>query len=155
MTRSRGSCGVLFRVLDPFNFYGFEVNIEHGFKRIIKMENGNMSVVKTLNDGGIAQNIWFKVQVEAVQSHFTVRFGEATKYSKYNEAPVVMEFEDVTHVFGQVGLHTNGNDDFYFTDLNIKPLICQNRWEICPHVNVFSNAASIYHEKWNLSYKAK
>ena len=101
LTRSRGGCGVAFRMKDPFNFYGIEFNINGGYKRIIKMENGNMTVLKTISDGGINLSLWFKVQVKAIKNTFTIRFGEADKYKKYEEAPVVLEFEDISHVIGQ------------------------------------------------------
>ena len=57
MTRSRGSAGVVFRMVDPFNFLAFDLNIEQGAKRILKVENGNISVLKEIYDGGISLSI--------------------------------------------------------------------------------------------------
>jgi len=101
MTRSRGSMGVIFRMVDPYNFLAFEFNIEDGYKRVIKSMNGTISVLKIIYDGGISQNNWFKILIKAQKNKFIIRSGDSKKYNTYNEAPIIFEFEDISFPKGE------------------------------------------------------
>ena len=101
MTRSRGSAGVVFRMVDPFNFLAFDLNIEQGAKRILKVENGNISVLKEIYDGGISQNNWFKIFIRVEKTKFVIRCGDAKRYSSYTGLPIVFEFENSSFPKGE------------------------------------------------------
>lgn len=101
MTRSRGSFGVVFRMVDNFNLLAFEFNIENGYKRVIRIQNGQIHVLKIIYDGGISQNNWFKVLIKAQKNKFIIRCGDSKKYSNYNATPIVFEFEDITFPKGE------------------------------------------------------
>jgi hypothetical protein len=101
MTRNRGSHGVIFRMIDPFNYYAFEININFGYKRIVKVVNGNLQVLNTVFDGGIAQNTWYKVEIKGLKTTFRIKIGESSKFSSFGATPVVFDFEDIDHTIGQ------------------------------------------------------
>ena len=101
MTRARGSVGIVFRMVDPFNFLAFELNIDSGYKRVIKVQNGAITELKIINDGGLSQNNWFKVMVRAQKNKFTIRAGDAKKYVNYNATPIIFEFEDISYPKGE------------------------------------------------------
>jgi len=97
MTRARGPFGVIFRMVDPFNFLGLEININEGYKRVIKMQHGNIRQLKRVNDGGMSQNNWFKIQVKGRKNKFLIRMGDSKTYSNYQAAPIVFEFDDISN----------------------------------------------------------
>ena len=101
LTRSTGSFGVIFRMQDPFNFLALQINIEVGFKKIVKSVNGVMSVLHTINDGGIAQNNWHKILIKAKKSNFEVKFGESKRYEDYNSMPLLFKFNDNQFTHGK------------------------------------------------------
>jgi len=88
-------------MVDPFNFLAFELNIDSGYKRIIKVQNGNISEIKVVYDGGISQNNWFKVYIQAEKNKFIVRAGDSKKYANYKAAPIIFEFEDISFPKGE------------------------------------------------------
>ena len=101
LTRSRGSFGIFFRMQDPYSFLAIDINIEQGVKRIIKFDHGNVSVLKQLNDGGIPQNTWYKLQIQAVRNRFIVRMGDASTYQEYKGMPIIFQFENSSFSRGQ------------------------------------------------------
>jgi hypothetical protein len=157
MTRHRGACGVVFRMVDPFNFLAFEISINGGYKRLIKVANGSLKELKRINDGGVPQNEWFKVEVKAERSKFKIRMGDRKKYTNYGAAPIIFEFEDIDFPKGEVGLFTNGNSRFYFDALEIKAFPCQTQWEPnkTSDFQIITNSARIYDELFDLSFPLK
>ncbi len=101
MTRARGSIGVVFRKVDPFNFLAFDINIDRRSKRILRVKDGNVTVLKEIFDGGISQNNWFKILIKAQKNKFKVRTGDAKRYRDYRATPIVFEFEDINFPKGE------------------------------------------------------
>ncbi len=79
---------------DPFNFYALEFNINGGYKRIIRYRYGTIKELKIIRDGGIPQNIWFKVSIQGKLDTFIVKFGESKKHKGYDDLPKIFEFTD-------------------------------------------------------------
>jgi len=101
MTKGRASHGIVFRMIDAFNYYAFELNIERGYKRITKVEDGAMTIIKRIDDGGTTQNAWFKVEITGSNNKFKIKMGEDKKYKKYDHLPVVFEFVEEAFVQGK------------------------------------------------------
>lgn len=148
LTKARGSFGLVFRMQDQFNYIAFEINLETGYKRVTKFVNGNLNVIQTTLDGGIPQNTWFKVEINAIKSRYIVRIGESKSHKDYDSLPIVFDFEDNTFSNGKVGLFTNGNPQFYFDKLVVSSTQCQTKWEVNPIVLVKPDNANIFVEKF-------
>jgi len=101
MTKAKGSIGVVFRMVDHFNYLAFEFNIDYAYKRIVKVQNGVKHVLFNLNDGGITLNNWFKIYIKAEKSKFIIRAGDSKKYSSYQAAPIIFNFSDVSFPKGE------------------------------------------------------
>ncbi len=81
-------------MIDPFNFYALEFNINGGYKRIVRYLNGGSKELKIIRDGGIPQNNWFKINVQGRLDRFIVKFGDAKKFKKYEDLPTIFDFTD-------------------------------------------------------------
>ncbi len=51
-------------------------------------------------------------------------------------------------------MFTNENNDFYFDALVVNPLICQNQWESRRGINVITDQANIFTEKYELTFSS-
>jgi len=94
MTKGKGSVGIVFRMVDPFNYFAFEFNIEYSYKQLVKVKNGVKHVLLNIPDGGITLNNWFKVLIQAETNRFIIRAGDSKKYSNYQAAPIIFNFLD-------------------------------------------------------------
>jgi len=101
LTRSKGVFGIVFRMRDYFNFLAFEIDQNTGSKKMIKMKNGIKTELISVNDGGISQNNWFKVLIEARKGKFVIRSGESKTYRDFTAAPIVFKFEDHDFAHGK------------------------------------------------------
>jgi hypothetical protein len=155
MTRSRGSCGVVFRMIDPFNFLALDINIEEAYKRIIKVVNGNIEVLQKLDDGGMSQNNWFKLYIKGQKDKFEIRFGDDKKFTDYKASPKIFEFQDITLPRGEIGIFVNGNNNFYFDNFKVRPLYCQTKWEMNPDIKIMSDSSDIFDEYYNMNINLK
>ncbi len=100
LSRTRGTFGVIFRVLNPFNFYAYIINIKRGYKQIFRVKNGRYHLIKHRKDGGLSQNMWYRIQITGIKDLFVVKTGEAFRFN-YKNIPVMFEFKDNEFNFGQ------------------------------------------------------
>ena len=62
LMRDNKESGIVFRYKDAFNYYAFEWSQLMKWKRIRKVVNGVSTVIRSINDGGFLQNIWYRVR---------------------------------------------------------------------------------------------
>lgn len=78
--------GIAFRYIDAFNYYAVEFRRggwlffqAKGYKRIVKVSNGEYTVLAEIEDGGYSTGIWYNMVVEAVGSKFSLKLKEEVK----------------------------------------------------------------------------
>ncbi len=155
MTKSRGSFGIVFRMKDKFNFLVYYINIEEGYKKVFKVVDGVYTTILSKSDGGFPQDNWFKVRIQAVQNNFEIRTGDDKKYANYRATPVVFTFNERTFSSGQVGLFTNGNEEFFADNFTIKPKFCQTEWKVNTKIHIMTDSANFFDEQYDMSFNLK
>ena len=59
MARASGRMGIVFRYVDQFNYYVFDLQRgPGGFKRIRKFVNGKSVNLAVIKDGGFLEDTW-------------------------------------------------------------------------------------------------
>jgi len=156
MVRSNQACGVIFRARDIYNFYAFELNQKHGFKRLVKVENGVYKVLEQVKDGGITQNQWFKIFIQTRLQNLIISFGDSETYQKYSQLPKIFNIEETIFRQGTIGLFTNGNNQFYVDKLRVKPVTCWTPWEVKPKgIKIINSRANYYLESYKGNFAKK
>lgn len=56
MMNDNGALGLLFRVMDLMNYYAFVVDREHKVKKVVKVLEGQETVLALVEDGGFIVN---------------------------------------------------------------------------------------------------
>ena len=131
---------------DPYNFYAFEFNQKKGYKKLFKSINGNYKQIAILKDGGLSQNQWYKILIIAVKQKITIKMG--IDDGKNLSLPIIFKVEDDSLISGSMGLFVNGNDKFYFDNINLKPISCWKPWKPSKKLKVISERSNIYEENF-------
>ncbi|CEM02565.1 unnamed protein product, partial [Vitrella brassicaformis CCMP3155] len=106
-----GTYGIAFRVRDPANMYLLDMTMAKS-KRLIKIHDGQPSVIKEIHDGGYLPGTWYTYEITARQGHITVAAGA----SGSGRLVVVMSAHDSEIASGSVGLFTSGMHHGVFFD---------------------------------------
>ncbi|KAI4836902.1 LCCL domain-containing protein [Plasmodium brasilianum] len=118
--RGNGCLGIVFRAKDDFNFYLFDVCDKEGVKRLSKVENGQVDILKE-NHGDVSiNNQWNKYRI--VARHANIDIYEVDHNS--NEIKILNSLDE-RFLSGTVGLYSQlvGQGTF-FDDLEIIALPC-------------------------------
>lgn len=109
------------------------------------MVNGNLIILKKVNDGGILLNDWHSVII-------TVQAGKISAYMYDKETAVktisekTLEVEDYTFVRGSAAIFVNGVKGFYIDEFNIIPNKCWSAWQPRSSVIIKNTNTNIFVE---------
>lgn len=131
LAKDTGRIGIVFRYLDQFNYYVFEMQrgtTDSGYKRIRKFVNGEPTVLRTENDGGYLQDKWYRVIVEFTLGKFVVKMEEESEKNLLEDyegqMTKVLEAYDGDFAQGGFGFTVNAMAGVYFDHFSVKPLKC-------------------------------
>jgi len=142
---NNGTAGIIFRAKDRYNFYCFLIDKNTGSKAMTKVVNGNMEILKKINDGGILINEWHSIVIEVKASKISVYMYDAETSNKaITEKTIVVE--DDTFIRGTVGILANGVKGFYFDKFSATPLTCWSPWIPKENLTIRNPNANIYRE---------
>jgi len=100
LTSSVGAVAVVFRYLNQFNFYAFEINPKIGEKSLLYYKNGERKVIRTISDGAIILANWFKIIIVVNKNTISINMGESNTCD-YNNAQIVFKEIDITFSNGR------------------------------------------------------
>ncbi|HTG35306.1 MAG TPA: hypothetical protein VLB76_20490 [Thermoanaerobaculia bacterium] len=106
---SGGALGVVFRWVDADNHYRLSLDAGLKYRRLVKREKGQVSVLWESGQGYTAGEL-FRLTVEAVGSRLTGFLG----------GDRLFQVTDVTHAAGLVGLYCAGNPDARFEAIEVR-----------------------------------
>jgi len=133
-----GSFSLMFRYVDEFNYYAFQVVTEGNTKeiRLIKMEYGEMVVLEKDEQGGVMMNIWYDISIRFVQRDLEVRWAvhspgnmpdDKTFGPLDDDMPVALSTSDGFLSSGTIAFGTEGTDQgIAFTRIQMVPLDCSD-----------------------------
>jgi hypothetical protein len=132
LARDRDRFGIVFRYLDQFNYYVFDMyagsNIKERFKRVRKVINGKSFDLQKVYDGGYLQDTWYKIYIQLRKNVFRIHMEEEspTNILKENESKMSLVFEafDGDFAIGAVGFTSNGMAGVYFDKFSVEPIEC-------------------------------
>ncbi|GAW82718.1 LCCL domain-containing protein [Plasmodium gonderi] len=115
LSKGTGCMGIVFRAKDDFNFYLFDVCDKEGIKRLSKVENGNVDILKESYGEVTVNTRWNKYKI--VTSHANIDIYEVDENS--NEINILRSLDE-RFLSGTVGLYSqiHGQGSF-FDDLEI------------------------------------
>lgn len=145
LCKSNGVAGVVFRASDNFNYYAFIIDKTKGFKAIVKVVSGSMTILKNIQDGGILLNDWHRVKITARTGNININISDI-EHSNQIGTEKTLEVTDYTFVKGFVGLFVNGMNGFYFDNLIVKPERCWSQWTPKKDIKIMTVNANIYIE---------
>ena len=149
MVRDSKTFGVVFRMKNPYNYYALEISQKDGYKRLVRVINGNYNILSEIRDGGIFQFQWFLIQILTVKDEITVKMGDSNQNASYDNLSIVFKENDQTHRKGTIGVFVNGNSGFLFDNLSVEPKICWTPYEPNPEISFTSDRANVYDEDYN------
>lgn len=127
LSRGTGCLGVVFRAKDDFNFYLFDICDKDGTKRLSKVENGQVHILKkVVNSDVTLNNQWNKYKI--ITKHANIDIYEV---DKDNNMIKILSSLDERFLSGTVGLYSQiyGLGTF-FDDLEVIALPCTQLSEL-------------------------
>nr|PVC50926.1 hypothetical protein MACL_00001902 [Theileria orientalis] len=121
---SPGSLGVAFRIVDMNNYYLLQLKQSNGgFKRLIRVIDGDPYELARVEDGGFIEEVWYHVRVETRQSRLMISVVQGE--DEIFETPkAVIDVIDSTHASGTVALYTGKVSYAHFKRFNVEALSC-------------------------------
>ncbi|UKK02511.2 hypothetical protein MACK_002604 [Theileria orientalis] len=121
---SQGSLGVAFRIVDMNNYYLLQLKQSNGgFKRLIRVIDGDPYELARVEDGGFIEEVWYHVRVETRQSRLMISVVQGE--DEIFETPkAVIDVIDSTHASGTVALYTGKVSYAHFKRFNVEALPC-------------------------------
>ncbi|TRY50393.1 CpCCP2 extracellular protein [Cryptosporidium tyzzeri] len=128
-----GSFGLAFRMQNFERYYLLEINQNKngGFKRLIRVMDGQKSILSTKYDGGYVTGSWHHVRILLTGSRIQIWVGtEANSVQgenkKYSTPVKVFDLYDSTLLSGSVGFFSSGirGGGVYFDNINIEAKPC-------------------------------
>eukprot|EP00375_Theileria_parva_P001173 XP_763844.1 hypothetical protein [Theileria parva strain Muguga] len=121
---STGSLGLAFRMVDMNNYYLLQMKQSNGgFKRLIRVIDGEPYELARVEDGGYIEEVWYHVRIETRQSRLMISVvqGEDEIFDTPN---AVIDVIDATHSSGTVALYTGKVSFAHFKRFNVEALSC-------------------------------
>jgi len=143
LVKAQGVCGVVFRVIDSFNYYALVINTPKKFKAIYKVKNGSETILKKFDDGGIYIDNWHRITISAIVSSIKITM---VNLESSGAAPQVMQVSDNTFTQGTAGVFVNGLKGLYFDALKVDPLPCWVPWIPQDGIEIIKPNSSILQE---------
>jgi hypothetical protein len=151
-----GTISVNFRQKDNFNYYSFIIDKNSGYKILSKNINGNMEILKKINDGAITINQWHTVIINMRANKISVKMydSENKSISNINIQDIMTTF-DSSFTRGTIGFNINGVKGFYFDEFSINPISCWSHWYPKDNIEILNSNASIYDEDFSGTFIEK
>ncbi|SBT43802.1 LCCL domain-containing protein [Plasmodium ovale wallikeri] len=120
LSKGTGCLGIVFRAKDDFNFYLFDICDQEGKKRLSKVENGHVYILKEIHGEVSTNDKWVKYKI--VTNHANIDIYEVD--DNINEVKILSSLDE-RFLSGTVGLYSqiHGQGSF-FDDLEIIALPC-------------------------------
>jgi len=118
------------------------------------MINGNLKILKKIDDGGILLNEWHSVIITVSASLIRVYMYDKETASKAISEKT-MEVEDSSFVRGTASIFINGMNGFYFDNFSIEPLKCWTPWQPKENLKIKNTNTNIYFEDFRGSFEEK
>ncbi|GIX64411.1 LCCL domain-containing protein CCp2 [Babesia caballi] len=119
-----GTMGLAFRVLDEDNYYLFQlVQLDGGYKRLVRVVNGEPYEIAKIEDGGFVDGVWYTVRIEARQCRASVAIVQGLD-PVFDVPRSSIDIIDCTHASGSVGLFSGQINLVHFARLHIETLPC-------------------------------
>jgi hypothetical protein len=118
------------------------------------MINGNLTILKKIEDGGILINDWHSVIITVQASKISVYMYDKETASKAVSEKTI-EVEDSTFVRGTASIFINGVKGFCFDNFSIAPLKCWSPWQPKGTINVKNTNTNIYVEDFKGTVEEK
>ena len=126
---TKGNFGVLFRMVDAFNYYA--VSIDNTTISIIKLQDGNSEILASKNFGtALTLNLWYNLKLIGSKNSFrvyVVREIDINNPQKYIGMPTSegVEVEDGAFKHGNFGIYVDYLSRIYFDAFVAEPLPCK------------------------------
>lgn len=125
--KDNNSFGILFRYIDPYNYYIFEVsNQDKGFKRVRKFVKGIPKIIDFKNDGGFIQETWYNVKIRAQQSFIYIYMTDRTGDNMEKLYELQFKIIDNEIVHGSIAFASSGISFMLLDNITVNPLQCTN-----------------------------
>jgi len=121
LVKAQGVSGVVFRVVDAFNYYALVFNPAKKFKAIYKVRHGEEKILTKVDDGGIVIDNWHNIKITATTSNIKV---EMINLEANGASPQILLATDNTFTQGTAGVFVNNLQGFYFDNMKVDPLPC-------------------------------
>lgn len=154
LVKSTGISGIAFRVTDNYNYYALLLNKTKGYKAIVKVISGNMTILQKVKDGGILLNDWHTVKITVKSGDISITMYDA-EHSSPASTEKTLTITDNTFSSGSVGVFINGMDGFYFDDLQVTPSSCWSPWIPKKHIQIKSPNSNVYSENFKGDFNEK
>lgn len=128
-----GSVGLTFRMQNFERYYLLELNQNKsgGFKRLIRVMDGQKSILSTKYDGGYVTGSWHHFRILLTGSRIQIWVGTETnsvqdENKRYSNPVKVFDMYDSTMLSGSVGFYSSGikGGGVYFDNINIEARPC-------------------------------
>ncbi|KAH7648531.1 2 extracellular with a signal peptide [Cryptosporidium bovis] len=128
-----GSIGLTFRMSNFERYYllEFNQNKSGGFKRLIRVLDGEKSILSTKYDGGYVSGLWHHVRILLSASRIQIWVGTQSRSidgveQSYSKPVKVFDVYDGTLLSGSVGFFTSGikGGGAYYDNINIVAKPC-------------------------------
>lgn len=152
LVKAPGIAGVVFRVIDAFNYYALVFNSPKKFKAIYRVKNGGEKIIQKYEDGGIYIDNWHRVTISANVQSFKITM---INLESNGATPQVMHFSDNSFSQGTVGVLVNGMKGFYFDGMKVDPLPCWVPWVPQDGIEIIKPNSSILQEDFRGSIEER
>ncbi|KAK2194919.1 bifunctional LCCL domain/Fibrinogen-like, partial [Babesia duncani] len=119
-----GALGLTFRVTDENNYYLLQLRqVTGGYKRLVKVVNGEAFEIARIEDGGFIESVWYTVRIESRHSHIAIAIIQGVEPIFETPEPCI-DLIDGTHSSGSIGLYTGQIGLAHFARLHVESLPC-------------------------------
>lgn len=152
--KGNGSVGLIFRALDRYNFYMFQMsNSNNGFRRLLKFENNQVTELATVQDSGFEDGAWMAIRIECRSSKIKITTVKTNKPIYELPNPDIIVSDDF-NAAGTIGFYSFGVDNVHFTKPTVEAVECVTKdiflSGVAPlHCNIYEE---FYVSKFNKSY---
>jgi hypothetical protein len=100
--------GLVFRYVDPNNYYRFSMDAERKYRRLVRIINGIHTILAE-DDRRYQANVDYGITIEAVGALLKV----------YIDGDLILEATDAAHVSGSIGLYCWASQNARFFDVTV------------------------------------
>lgn len=119
-----GTLGLVFRVVDENNYYLFQmIQMNGGFKRLVRVVNGDPFEIAKIEDGGFIDGVLYTIRIEARQCRISISILQGID-TVFDVPAKAIDVIDCTHGSGSVGLFSGQINLVHFSRMHVETLPC-------------------------------